>query len=362
MTRKIIISVTNDIAYDQRMQKTAYTLEKNGYAVLIVGRLKQNSQPISSPNFTTHRFNLFFHKGKFFYLEYNIRLFFFLLRQSADIFCAVDLDTIMPNVLVGKIKKIPVVYDAHEYFTEVPEVQGRPWVKVIWKWVERWSIPQVAAMYTVSTGLADMFDMEYHQKCQLIFNFPLKQSSEITRTRENIILYQGDINEGRGLELAIEAMKYIESYKLCIVGQGYDLERLKNLCREWSLDEKVQFIPSQSPENLRALTLKAKIGLNLLENKGLNHYYSLANKFFDYIQVGVPPISMAFPEYQKINEQYACGILIDGLNLKAYLEAILPILHSSKTYDDLVENCYLAASFLNWETQEKELSSIYNNV
>jgi len=360
---KILISVTNDIAYDQRMQKTARTLINEGFEIKIIGRLKLTSKEYFDPSFETKRFSLFFQKGKCFYLEYNLRLFFYLLFQKADIFCAVDLDTIFPNVLVGKLRKIPIIYDAHEYFTEVPELQGREKVKSIWKWVERVCVPRCYKMYTVSDNIAKLFIEEYSIGCQVIYNFPMKSSNlTISPKEKSIMIYQGDLNEGRGLETAIQALKMLKNIELWIIGDGYERKNLENLAINCKVINSVKFMGYISPNELKSYTNQASLGLNLLENKGLNHYYSLANKYFDYIQSGVPPISMNFPEYQKFNMEYECAILLEDLSVETFVNKVSKVLNDKNKYSELVKNCDIAARFYNWEAQEKKLSSIYNNV
>ena len=355
--------MTNDIAYDQRMQKTAKTLHDLGHTILMIGRVKKSSIPCDLSYSQVHRFEMFFLKGKFFYIEYNLRLFFFLLFSRFDILVAVDLDTILPNVIVGSIRNKPVIYDAHEYFTEVPELTNRRFEKSIWKWIERISIPPCAGMYTVSQGIADIFSREYGKQCDVIYNFPtLITKKENLLSDRKIILYQGDLNEGRGLDCAIRSMPHIPHVELWIVGDGYDRESLERLTSELNMQNRVTFWGYIEPASLHSFTSQAYLGLNLLENKGLNHYYSLANKYFDYIQQGVPPISMNFPEYQHFNNLYHCSILIDELTVESFVQSVCALLNNQKSYEELVKNCDIAGQFLNWESQEEKLSSIYNNV
>ena len=364
MKTRVVISVTNEIAYDQRMLKTAQTLVNNGFDVSIVGRMKSSnssSEFIDLP-FNTHRFNLIFSKGKFFYLEYNLRLFFYLLFQSADIYCAVDLDTILPNFIICKLKGKPLIYDAHEYFTEVPELQGRKFEKSIWKFIERRVIPYCDKIYTVSQGIAEIFQDEYEKQVEVICNFSRNQTKSNDVYEENIIIYQGDLNEGRGLEMAIRAMDKLPDWKLWIVGDGYHRKLLESITDHLLFKERVVFWGKKTPLELKDLTSKAKFGINLLENRGLNYYYSLANKYFDFIQAGVVPISMNFPEYRRIQEKYACSILIERLDESEYLTSLQSIIRDENNYYHLVKNCDIAASFLTWENQEKKLCSIYNNV
>ncbi len=363
MKQKIVISVTNDIVYDQRMLKTARSLIRCGFEVHIIGRLKKDSHPdqLDGRDFNSYRFKLWFTKGKFFYLEYNLRLLFYLLKQKATIFCAVDLDTILPNIIIGRLRRIPVIYDAHEYFTEVPELADRRIEISIWKWIEKKAIPQCRSMYTVSNQLAYLFTREYNRKVDIIYNYPFSLNKNTATQKEDLILYQGDLNMGRGLELAIQAMRKLEGYNLVIIGDGYHRLFLENWATQCGVNERVEFIGKLTPGELKSYTQKARFGLNLLENKGLNYYYSLANKFFDYMQAGVIPITMNFPEYYRIQREYNCAILINALDEEEYLSALHRVISIENNYLDLLKNVDIAASFLTWENQEEKLCSIYKN-
>lgn len=360
--KRILISVTNDISYDQRMLKTAHTLVKNGWDVTIVGRWKKHTKEVINPSYNIVRFSMLFHQGKFFYLEYNFRLFLYLLFHSFDRLCAVDLDTIIPNIMIGKLKNIKVIYDAHEYFTEVPELVGRDMEKKIWKSVERFSIPKCYKIYTVSSKIAELFEEEYKKPCEVIYNVPLKKvrNTPIESTMEpKIVIYQGDLNIGRGLEPTIQAFESIDA-QFWIVGDGLIYDKLARMIKELNLENKVFLKGKWMPLELDTITQKAYIGLNLLENKGLNYYFSLANKFFDYIQFSIPSINMNFPEYQKIVSQYSCALLIDDLEVDTIKNALNRLLSDEKLYSDLRKNCDIARSNLHWEIQEEKMCSIYN--
>lgn len=255
-----------------------------------------------------------------------------------------------------------MIYDAHEYFTEVPELADRRFEKSIWKWVERKAIPQCRSMYTVSNQLAILFNREYNLKADVIYNYPFSLNRKFTIQKENIIVYQGDLNVGRGLELAIQAMRKLEGYILVIIGDGYHRLYLENWMTQCGVNERVEFKGKLTPDELKSYTQRARFGLNLLENKGLNYYYSLANKFFDYIQAGVIPITMNFPEYQRIQGEYNCAILINALDEEEYLSAFDRVISDENNYLDLLKNGDIAASFLTWENQEEKLCSIYKNV
>ena len=140
--KKVIISVSNDLTTDQRVNKTCLALQKWGCEVLLVGCIRNEIIPIDRL-FKTHRFSPLFKHGPFFYAELNIRLFFFIILNKADFVVSNDLDTLLANYLASRIKNIPIVYDSHELFTEVPELANRKFVKSIWNRIEKLIFPKL---------------------------------------------------------------------------------------------------------------------------------------------------------------------------------------------------------------------------
>ena len=151
--RKIIVSVTNDLTYDQRVGKVCMSLHNQGYEICLVGRLLKDSAQIDRP-YSVKRFKLLFNQGFLFYAFFNLRLFIFLLFSKGDIYHANDLDTLLANWLASKIKKKKLVYDTHEYFTGVPEIQDRPSVKKVWEAIEKKIFPTLKHVFTVNSSIA----------------------------------------------------------------------------------------------------------------------------------------------------------------------------------------------------------------
>ncbi len=359
----IIFTVTTDLSYDQRMQRICHSLATNGFEVLLVGRLKESSVPLLPQRFQQKRINCWFEKGKLFYLEYNLRLFFFLLTTSVDIISSVDLDTLLPAVLVSKLRSKVSVFDAHEYFTEVPEVVNRPLTKKIWRMLGNSLIPRVDLAYTVSQSLQSLFSQLYKRPFHLIRNISVSNPIIAPPSSATpIILYQGALNAGRGIEALIIAIKELPNLKLWIAGEGDLSKQLRQLCQELHLTDQVHFWGYLQPKALKELTSKATIGINILENKGLSYYYSLANKTFDYIHAGIPAIHSNFPEYQLLNEQYEIGVLVDDLQPSSLKKAILQLIDDQAYYSKLQQNCLVAAKSLNWEKEEQRLIQLYQGL
>lgn len=363
VSRKIIFTVTNDLTYDQRMQKICRSLSNAGYEIELVGRERNSSLPLSKESFKQTRLKCIVNKGKLFYLEYNLRLLFYLLFQKFDALCAIDLDTIVPVYLSGEVKSAKLIYDAHEYFTEVPEVIRRPSVKRIWEWIERIYVPKFDLAYTVSPALAELFSKKYSKPFHVILNTPLLTTlnpQHVTRNSQQL-LYQGALNEGRGLEHLIEAMSDVNA-KLLLAGEGDLSDELRRLAKKLNLESKVEFLGFVKPDELKVLTATATIGINLLENKGVSYYYSLSNKFFDYIHSDVPQVCIAFPEYKKINDEYEVALLVETCSADEIKKAITRLLDDTDLYQRLQKKCEVCSLNLNWQKEEKKLVALYDEL
>ncbi|MGB3076298.1 MAG: glycosyltransferase [Chitinophagales bacterium] len=360
----IVFTVVNDLTYDQRMNRICSSLANHGYEVTLVGRKLKESVPLANKTFRQKRLKLLFRKGKLFYLEFNIRLFFYLLFKKFDVVCGIDLDTILPCYMASKVKKKQCVYDAHEIFTEVPEVIRRPVIQDLWKRVERYSILRIKKCYTVCGALADYFYSQYGRTFEVVRNVPLLENSitvDENKLRDRFILYQGALNEGRGLEQLITAMQHIPLH-LKLAGEGDLSVALRKLVLELKLSEKVIFLGQQHPDDLRKITNQSFIGVNLLENKGLSYYYSLANKYFDYVHAGVPVITMNFPEYKQLNQQYEVAVLVNDLETKTIVEAVIELIENKDAYFRYHEQCLLAMQEWNWQKEEQKLLAFYQSL
>jgi len=346
------------------MQKICRSLANAGYSVELVGRERDFSIPLKQEPFQQTRLKCLFNKGKLFYLEYNLRLLFYLLFSKFDAACAIDLDTIAPVCVVGTLKGAKLIYDAHEYFTEVPEVVRRPAVQKIWRWVERTFVPKFDLIYTVSEGLAGLFQQQYHKPVFVIMNVPILSESAAPVSNDKaakFILYQGALNEGRGLEHLIAAMTETDGI-LKLAGEGDLSAQLRDQVKQLGLEQRVTFLGYVQPENLKKITAEAYIGINLVENTGLSYYYSLSNKFFDYIQARVPQVCIGFPEYEKLNQKYEVAVLAKDCSVPEIKATVNRLLNNTDLYAQLKKNSEVCSRELNWQREEVKLLNLYERL
>jgi glycosyltransferase involved in cell wall biosynthesis len=362
--KRIYLAVTNDLVTDNRVHKVATTLLKSGASVTLIGCIKTKNTPVLNRSYNTKRFKLIFKRGPYFYLEYNIRLFLFLLFHRFDIIVANDLDTLLGSFLASKLKSKKIVYDSHEYFTEVPELYNRNIPKRVWTILERIILPRIKYAYTVSESIAITYNKLYHLDLKIVRNVPNfrnKEETQINNTTKQI-LYQGSLNIGRGLEQMIDAMDFIENCELVIIGDGDITNQLKERIQSKNLNHKVTLKGRIPFENLMKETLKADLGIALEENLGLNYYYALPNKLFDYIQAGVPVLVSPFPEMQKIVNKYEIGTVYDHKSPQELAKTINEIFELKNRYQKWKDNTDNAAQELCWENEEKMLIDIYSKL
>jgi glycosyltransferase involved in cell wall biosynthesis len=361
MKKKIFCTVTNDLSYDQRMIRICNSLAAAGYEVTLLGRETPESVPLEQQVFGQRRMKLLFRRGKLFYLEYNIRLFLFLLLRKMDGICAVDLDTILPCYFISRIKRIPRIYDAHELFCEMHEVVRRPFVYKIWKRLEKYSVPRFPHGYTVNGLIAEEFRKMYGVNYETIRNLPLLEDFTPVTAKERIILYQGAVNEGRCFESLIPAMQYVDA-RLVICGDGNYMSRARDLASRYGLEDKILFKGNVRPGDLKEISRSACCGVTLFDPTGMSNYYSLANRFFDYIHAGIPQLAMNYPAYREINNLLAIAVLIDRPDIQVIAEALNGLLDNTVLYHRLSENCKQARLLYNWQEEEKKLIRFYNQL
>jgi glycosyltransferase involved in cell wall biosynthesis len=365
--KRVYMTVSSDLATDNRVHRNCTVLEELGYQVFLIGREKKNSPSMPKRSYSFKRLKLLYEKGAFFYAALNIRLFVFLLYKKVDFVFANDLDTLPAAYLISKLKRKPILYDSHELFTEVPELVCRPKVQKYWLSIEKMLVPRLSEMITVNQSIAAIFKNRYKIPVSVVRNVPQRIQNLTAMDKKELGLDQNEfmliiqgsgLNVQRGIEEAVLAMEKLPNAVLFLVGDGDVLPALKKLVQDKQLQQKVRFVGRLPYAELMRYTAAADLGLALDKPLSLNYQLALPNKIFDYIQANTPILSSALIEIKQLLNAYDCGKVIDEVTPTQIANAVQSLMADKERMTQLKENCKIAAEIEHWDTDKQVLSEV----
>ena len=376
--RRVALVVRNVFTHDVRVLKEALSLERAGFSVTVLavhGASLPESEAIDGIRVRRIRIltagwprNVFFRALG--YLEFVIRAV--ALCRDAEIIHCNDLDALAVGFISAAFRgrKVGVVYDAHEYETEVKGFSG--FRKSISRMLERFLLKRVDALITVSPGIADEYVRLYGvQRPALVLNAPpYRETGRKNLFRERlgigpgsaIFLFHGGLTPQRGIETLLEAFKLVRDGSSALVFLGYG--PLEPLVRKYSAEcGNIFFLPAVPPAELADYVSSADWGIFFYENSCLNHYYCLPNRLFEYIMAGIPMIVSDLFELRKFVEGLKIGIVVGENSVAALRIAIIAAGRMTeeervamKGRIELLKRTYC------WEEQEKVLLGVYAEV
>ncbi len=356
-SKTITICSTSFHEYDRRLKRITASLSEAGYSVQWISRSKNSAENTST--YTAHIIiRTVFKSGILFYLEFNLRLFISLLSCSTDAIVAIDLDTIPACTLANLFRRKKILHDAHEIYYEVPELTGRPIKKSIWKFIAKIFLPHIKENYTVNLSLKNHYEKKYKTSYEVIRNVPQPFSISELYQNNKTLVYLGVLNDGRGVELAIEAMETLKDYTLILIGEG---DNYSSLREQASSLENVIFKGYTLPHEIPGILKECSIGLNILRADSLNYKLSLANKFFDYMHAHIPSINMNYPEYEHILNAHRVGLMVEDYSTEKLISAIRT-LEDPQLYRRLTENCLAYKNEYTWDAESQKLINLYHSV
>lgn len=292
-----------------------------------------------------------------------------LMRSGADVIHAHDVNVLPTAWLAARVRRVPLVYDAHEISTDREGYQAfRKWVG----WIEKKIMPGVVASITTTDMRAKFFARAYGIERPLVLQnrprWQARQASDQLRARLQlkepwpIILYQGGLQQGRGLPRLLEAAAQVQKAYFVFVGGGRQEAELYDQAQGLQLGDRVHFIPTVSLAELPSLTASADIGVQPIENTCLNHLTTDSNKLFEYVMAGLPVVASNLPEIRKVVESHDLGLLVEPGNTGALVAALQVLVTNEDRRSYYAHQAVKAAKQLSWEEQEFLLVDLYERI
>ncbi|MCH4985062.1 glycosyltransferase [Macrococcoides goetzii] len=288
-------------------------------------------------------------------------------KDNADIYHSNDLNTLPQGIICSKFRLKPkkLVYDSHEVQTS--RTGYNP--KTI-KFFESFMIKFVDEMMVENHTRAKKNEELYGFYPKTLYNYSelydIEEKPDVDLhaelglpKEEKILLYQGGLQQGRGLELLIEMMPQVKEGTLVFLGAGKLEKTLKEMASQSSESDRIKFVEKVHFKALPSYTKQAYLGFQVLQNICFNHYSASSNKLFEYIMAHVPVVSCNFPEVKAVVDQ-GVGISVDSHDINQIAGAVNKLVADETLRDQYSEKCKVIKRIYNWENEKQKLLDVYN--
>lgn len=288
-------------------------------------------------------------------------------KDNADIYHSNDLNTLPQGIICSKFRLKPkkLVYDSHEVQTS--RTGYNP--KTI-KFFESFMIKFVDEMMVENHTRAKKNEELYGFYPKTLYNYSelydIEEKPDVDLhaelglpKEEKILLYQGGLQQGRGLELLIEMMPQVKEGTLVFLGAGKLEKTLKEMASQSSESDRIKFVEKVHFKALPSYTKQAYLGFQVLQNICFNHYSASSNKLFEYIMAHVPVVSCNFPEVKAVVDQ-GVGISVDSHDINQIAGAVNKLVADETLRNQYSEKCKVIKRIYNWENEKQKLLDVYN--
>jgi glycosyltransferase involved in cell wall biosynthesis len=299
----------------------------------------------------------------------HLVLLWLMARLRADVVHAHDVNTLPTAWLAARLSRARLVYDAHEISTSR---EGYSSFRKLVGLVEKALMPRADGTITTTEARAKFFARAYGIARPLVLqNRPREQRPQASeRIRHElglneswpIVLYQGGVQQGRGLERLARVAAQVPGAYFVFIGGGRLDASLRQIAQELRLEDRVRFIPTVALADLPSYTASADIGVQPIENTCLNHYTTDSNKLFEYVQAGLPVIASDLPEIRRIVRQHDLGLLVPAGDSEVLAVALRRMVGDAQLRAHYAARARAAASALSWEMQEHLLVELYRRI
>jgi glycosyltransferase involved in cell wall biosynthesis len=299
-----------------------------------------------------------------------LEMMYYGLKKNYDVYHSNDLNTLPQGIVCAKLfKRSKLIYDSHEVQSSRSGYENPIFGKI-----EKFLIKYIDIMIHENNTRAkytqELYDIPYPE---VIHNYPFVSRPEESEAinlhkelgideSEPILLYQGGVQKGRGLELIVKATPLFKRGKVVFIGDGKIKPDLLKLVDEMKLEDRVKFISKVPVDELLNYTRNAYLGFQVLNNINFNHYSASSNKLFEYMMSGVPAVACSFPEIQKVVEGEYTGVCVDSHEVTSIADGVNYLLDHPEIREEMSRNCLKARDKYNWNEEKKIFIKIYEKV
>lgn len=365
---RICFFILNPFDYDSRARLICHDILAKGWKLDIIATTGAESSDFEgAPIHRIPQHSWPSRKRRF--IEYNIRAARIARHLDADIYHAVDLDTLWAAENAARKKRRKLLYESRELYTEMLTLNGRPFVKKIWQILENRLIHRADAIVTINLPIATELARRYSiAEPPVVLNVaPKNQQMDAIDLRKeykldckHILIYQGILRPGQGIIRAIDLIANLPDTGLVIVGDGPMRGEIELKMNELKINNRIRLTGMINPDMLASYTKGADAGLLLMEAEALNNRLALPQKIFQYISAGVPPIVTPLPCLREIVESDNIGLVLEEKTSFSDSLKVSEFLNSKCQH--AAQNCIAVNDKFCWQTEGQKLIRIYENL
>jgi glycosyltransferase involved in cell wall biosynthesis len=379
--KNVLMVVANYFNPDNRVFRAANTIQSMGYSVKLLALWKSG---LSENEILGNGFSLKRVKTKsliriFSQLDNWQKLFFFrrATKKYSDqirpniVHCH-DYNTLFLGIYCKKKFKSKVIYDCHEYFQDLAYLHRYPLIirRLIARFEKTTIRKYVDKMVVVSPGIAELYQKFITSKIHIIRNIPdylesdydstvpkdIKKFLDIQQLNERkLLLYLGtNTQKGRGMDFAFDLLKELPD-EFGMVSFGATSLKEIDFLTEKALLKGISYryspFLSLSINQLRYISKYFYMGLSLIEPIYISYKFSLPNKFFEYLSMGLPVLSSEIPDQAEIIYKFNIGLVIP-FDVRKSKEIILQ--SKGRIFNPNIKNLF------SWDAEKLKFIALYN--
>jgi glycosyltransferase involved in cell wall biosynthesis len=365
---RICFFILNSFDYDSRARLICHDILSQGWQLDIIAAAGANSTNFEGAPIHRIRQNTWPSRKRRF-IEYNLKAAKIAQTLKADIYHAVDLDSLWAAERAARKTNGKLLYESRELYTELLALDGRSLVKAIWKNLENRLIQKADAVVTINSAIAEELSKRYSIPVpHVVMNVaagipegtPIDLRKEFNLDCKRILIYQGILRPGQGILRALDLVAQLPDTGLVYLGDGPLRTDIEGRATELRIQNRIRIAGMVESDKLAAYTSGADAGLLLMEAAAMNNRLALPQKLFQYISAGLPPIVTALPCLSEIVRKDDLGLVLsetatpDDSNLvKEFLNAGLK---------PAAENCLTARNKYTWKIEGQKLLQIYEGL
>jgi len=366
-TTDICLLFLQEIVTDARTLNIARSLRKAGWRVAIVGWKRNTAvEALSEEGLTL----LWIEPPQTRMLWQWLHFLTVALGKApaAKIYWAEDLYT-LPLALWLRYRRgaQAVVYDARELYFALSSLAHRPVIQKCWQWLEQRSLPYVDGLLVSGERDLQAMEQQYQSlppRTLVLRNLPpYRVNGRTDRLQQHfqlppdvpIVVYQGALLPGRGIEKIIAALPLLPNWCFAIIGAGPEENTLRRYAEQYRVADRCLFLGSVPYGELLEWTASADVGVALIEPRSYSYELALPNKLFEYCQARIPVLATRLPAMQEMIDTYNLGLTIEPSASPEQIAHHLQVLYRWKRDPQWLEHCAVVARQLCWEQQEAAL-------